>query len=88
MIGGRLASVAPSLGWNAQLPSIDLRLRVDGDRVRAGTRIRARNAGEPLRAAIDFARRRGDGRAYLRAEPADLADWSPLLRYAGVRVDG
>lgn len=88
VIGGRLAIVAPSLGWNAQLPSIDLRLRVDGDRVRAGTRIRARNDGEPLRAAIDFDRRRGDGRAYLRAEPADLADWSPLLRYAGVRVDG
>lgn len=88
VIGGRLAIVAPSLGWNAQLPHIDLRLRVDGDRVRAGTRIRARSDGEPLRAAIDFDRKRGNGRAYLRADPADLADWSPLLRYAGVRVDG
>lgn len=87
VIDGRLAIVAPSLGWNVQLPHIDLRLRVDGPRVRAGTRIRARDGGEPLNVAVDFDRKRGDGRAYLRADPADLTEWSPLLRYAGVRVD-
>ena len=87
VIDGRLAIQAPSLGWDARLPHIDLRLRVDGERVRAGTRIRANDNGAPLRAAIDFNRKRGDGRAYLRADPADLADWSALLRHAGVRLD-
>lgn len=87
VIDGRLAIVAPSLGWNTQLPHIDLRLRVDGDRVRAGTRIRARDGGEPLQVAVDFDRKRGNGRAYLRANPANLADWSSLMRYAGVRID-
>lgn len=87
VIDGQLAVVAPSLGWDIQLPHIDLRLRVEGDRVRAGMRMRAREAGDPVNVAVDFDRSRGGGRAYLRADPASLADWSPLLRYAGVRID-
>ncbi|KAF1715460.1 TIGR02099 family protein [Pseudoxanthomonas sangjuensis] len=86
VVGGRLAIVAPALGWNVQLPKIDLRLRVDGGRVRAGARVLAREGGKPLQAALDFDRERGDGRAYLRGRPLDLADWSPLLAWAGVRL--
>lgn len=86
VIGGRLAIVAPSLGWNVQLPKIDLRLRVDGGRVRVGARVLAREGGKPLQAALDFDRELGDGRAYLQGQPIDLADWSPLLAWAGVRV--
>ncbi|HEY4555664.1 MAG TPA: hypothetical protein VIG68_04435, partial [Lysobacter sp.] len=38
IIGGRLTVLAPALGIDAGLPRVDLRLRVDGDRVRSGVR--------------------------------------------------
>ena len=84
VIDGRLAIVAPSLGWNIQVPDIDLRLRVQGDRVRAGTRAWIRQDAAPLNVAVDFDRKAGDGRAYLDVAAEDIGAWSPLLRYAGV----
>ncbi len=87
VINGQLAVLAPSLGWNLRLPQIDLRLRVEKNRVRAGLRARAREAGAPVRLALDFDRDSGDGRAYLEAIGADLAAWGSLLQYAGVRVE-
>lgn len=92
VIDAKLALIAPSLGIDARLPKVDVRLRVDGDRVRAGARAWARTgSGEnaaPVDAMIDFDRKRGDGRAYFAAKRADLSVWSPLLRYAGMTVDG
>ena len=38
VIGGRLGVHAPALGVDTTLPRIDLRLRVDGDRLRVGVR--------------------------------------------------
>ncbi|MEO8366855.1 MAG: YhdP family protein [Pseudoxanthomonas sp.] len=87
VIGGKLAVLAPSLGWNVNLPRIDLRLRVDGDRVRAGTRAWIRTDGIPVQAAFDFDRGNGDGRAYVDTQVADIAAWAPLLRYAGVTAE-
>ncbi|RYZ74543.1 MAG: TIGR02099 family protein [Lysobacteraceae bacterium] len=87
VIGGRLTVRAPSLGWNVSLPRIDLRLRVDGDRVRAGTRVWSRVDGTPVQASFDFDRSSGDGRAYADTREADIADWSPLLRHAGVAAE-
>ncbi|WP_394696677.1 YhdP family protein [Pseudoxanthomonas japonensis] len=84
VIDGKLAIVAPSLGWDIRLPEIDLRLRVDGDRVRAGTRAWIRKDAAPLNVAVDFDRKAGDGRAYLDVSAEDIGAWSPLLRYAGV----
>lgn len=84
VIGGRLAIVAPSLGWDIRLPKIDLRLRVQGDRVRAGTRAWIRTDAAPLNVAVDFDRKAGDGRAYLDVAADDIGAWAPLLRYAGV----
>lgn len=87
VIGGKLSLQAPSLGWDVSLPRIDLRLRVDGDRVRAGTRAWMRTDGTPLQVAFDFDRKSGDGRAYLDTQAADLAEWASVLRYAGVAVE-
>lgn len=84
VIDGRLAIIAPSLGWDIRLPEIDLRLRVQGDRVRAGTRAWIRKDAAPLNVAVDFDRKAGDGRAYLDVAAEDIGAWSPLLRYAGV----
>ena len=90
VIGGRLHVVAPSLGMDATVPRIDLRLRVQGDRVRSGLRAwmqADRNCKAcTLDAVLDFDRKRGDGRAYAGALKADLAAWAPLLHVMGVEV--
>ncbi|MGN6512728.1 MAG: YhdP family protein, partial [Lysobacteraceae bacterium] len=64
---GKLAIVAPALGIDARVPKIDLRLRVDGARVRAGLRAWMRPGHSPLDAVVDFDRKTGDGRAYAGA---------------------
>ena len=87
VIGGRLRLDAPSLGLDAELPRIDLRLRVDGGRVRAGARAWVDNAAPPLTAVLDFQRQRGDGSAWLGA-PSALAAWAPLLHFGGINVRG
>ncbi|XIG26400.1 YhdP family protein [Lysobacter enzymogenes] len=92
VIGAKLAVVAPSLGLDARVPKIDLRLRVNGDRVRAGARAWPSAGADgapsaPLDVVLDFDRKRGDGRAYAGAVRADLAGWSPLLKIAGIRID-
>src|SRR5688572_23400893 len=87
VIGGRLHVVAPSLGIDATVPRIDLRLRVEGDRVRTGMRAWMRPNVSPLDAVLDFDRKRGDGRAYAGAREADLAVWSPLLHLVGVQAE-
>ncbi|MGS1078484.1 YhdP family protein [Pseudoxanthomonas beigongshangi] len=87
IIDGRLAIDAPSIGWQLQVPDIDMRLRVNGDRVRVGARARIRADSAPLNVAVDFDRRKGDGRAYAEVTAADIGAWSPLLRYAGVVAD-
>lgn len=87
VIDGKLSVLAPALGWNLQVPKIDLRLRVDGGRVRVGTRAWIRKEGAPVQVAFDFDRSSGDGRAYLDAQAIDMAEWASLLRYAGVTAE-
>lgn len=86
VIDAELSVLAPSLGWHVKVPEVDLRLRVDGNRVRAGAHAWARSGGEPLRASLEFDRSSGDGRGYVDAGGVDLSDWSALLRYAGVSL--
>jgi uncharacterized protein (TIGR02099 family) len=88
VVGGKLTVIAPDLGIDARLPRVDVRLRVDGDRVRAGVRAWARTGSSPVEAALDFSREDGDGRAYLGARRADLSAWTSLLHGAGVTVAG
>jgi len=88
VIDGKLSVMAPMLGIEASIPKVDLRLRVDGDRVRAGVRAWPRIGAAPLDAALDFDRKRGDGQAYAGARRMDLAAWSSLLQLAGVSVEG
>ena len=88
VIGGRLAVRAPSLGIDAVLPRVDVRVQVQGDRIRAGLRAWITTDAAPLDAVLDFDRRSGDGRAYAGTRRADFAAWSPLLRVAGVQAIG
>lgn len=86
VIGGRLRLDAPSLGLDAELPRIDLRLRVDGTRLRAGARAWIATDAAPVTAVLDFQRQRGDGTAWIAAAPADLSAWSALLHFGGIDV--
>ncbi|MCL7713532.1 YhdP family protein [Stenotrophomonas mori] len=86
VIGGRLRVDAPSLGLDAELPRIDLRLRVDGGRLRAGVRGWIDTGAAPVTAVLDFQRRQGDGVAWIAAAPADLSAWATLLRFDGVTL--
>jgi uncharacterized protein (TIGR02099 family) len=88
VIGGKLAVIAPGLHIDVRLPRVDVRLRVDGNRVRAGARAWMRTDSTPVQAAFDFDRQRGDGSAYAAAKQVDLAVWSPLLHLAGVAAEG
>ncbi|MQS42302.1 TIGR02099 family protein [Xanthomonas translucens pv. translucens] len=87
VIDGQLALHAPELGVDARLPKIDLRLRVDDDRLRVGAQGWIDPQQAPLTAVLDMDRRRGTGQAYVAARPAELAGWSGLLQAGGIRVD-
>lgn len=88
VIGGQLTVDAPAFAPETTLPRIDLRLQVDGARVRAAARAWIDPAAEPLDLALDLDRHQGDGRAYVAALQADVGAWAPLLRAAGAAVDG
>ena len=84
VIGGRLSVDAPALGLSAQLPRVDLRLRVDDARVRAGLRAWAGAGSAPLDVSLVLDRASGDGRLHAGSADADLAAWSRWLHVAGV----
>lgn len=89
VIDGKITVIAPNLGIDARIPRINLRLRVDGPRVRAGVRAWPSvnvpgAASSPLDTVLDFDRIKGDGRAYMGTRRADLSAWGSLLQVAGV----
>lgn len=86
VVGGKLRVQAPSIGLQASLPRIDLRVRVNGSRVQVGGRSWMDPARAPLTAILDMDRHRGDGSAYVEADPADLGAWSSVLRFAGIKL--
>ncbi|WP_045737052.1 YhdP family protein [Xanthomonas sp. MUS 060] len=88
VIGGRLAVSAPSLGVAVQVPKIDMRLRVNGDRLRVGVQGWSDLRQTPLTAVLNIDRQRGSGRLYVAVKPTDLAVWSGLLHVAGIQVQG
>ena len=87
VIGGRLTVDAPSLGIEATLARIDLRLQVDADRVRSAARAWIDEDAAPVQLALDLDRHSGHGRAHAAIVDADLGAWAPLLRHAGVGVE-
>lgn len=78
LVQARLQLSVPSLQWQARLPQVDLRLRVQGDRLRVGTRAWIDPAAAPLEGVLDLSRSRGDGQFYVQARPTDFAAWAPL----------
>ncbi len=91
VIDGKLAVIAPRLGIDAQIPRIDLRLQVSGNRVRVGVRawpeVGAGVVAQPIDAMLDLDRDSGDGEVYAGARKVDLGQWASLLHLMGVSVD-
>lgn len=80
----RLRVLAPELGVDMRLPRIDLRMRVDGPRVRVGAMGWLRENGKPFNAAIDFDRVNGNGKVYAGTLSADLSELAKDLHVAGI----
>ena len=80
----RLRVLAPELGIDVAVPRIELRMRVDGERIRGGARAWLRAGSTPLAAALDFDRSSGDGRVYAGTRKADLAEFADSLHVAGI----
>lgn len=76
--GGVLVVDAPGIGVQARLDEVDLRLRVDDDRVRASARAWMVPGASPLDIRAELDRHSGDARAWLGLLRADLAAWSEL----------
>ena len=83
VIDGVLAVDAPGLGLDARLHEVDLRLRVDGDRVRVAARAWMVPDASPIDITADLDRDSGDARAWLALRDADLSAWT-ALRAGGV----
>lgn len=84
----KLSIRAPRLQLVAELPRVDLRLRVDGDRLVAGVRAWARSGGAPLTAIADLQRGDWSGSLWAGGQDLQLREWSPLLAPSGLAVAG
>jgi uncharacterized protein (TIGR02099 family) len=84
----RLAVRSPAFRHDLQLPRVDLRLRVDGDQLRAGLAIWAQAGGRPLSAAVDLQRGTWSGELWAGGEALKLDEWSALLADTGLVVAG
>ncbi|GAB1408134.1 YhdP family protein [Thermomonas brevis] len=80
----RLHVSAPELGLSLRLPRIDLRLQVDGQRIRGGADAWLRESATPFEMALDLQRGSGDGRVYAGSRQADLAELAGALQVAGI----
>ncbi|QOW18905.1 TIGR02099 family protein [Lysobacter ciconiae] len=96
---GALTVLAPDLGLDLNVPRIDLRLRVQGDRVRAGLRAwpeelssatprdnRDDGRPAPVVAMLDFHRHGGAGRAYVGIDRAELQPLASVLDLHGITL--
>ena len=82
----RLHVLAPELGIDLRVPRIDLRLRVDGARVRAGARAWLRTGAVPLDVAGEMERATGNGRVYAGTRQANLGELAGAFDVAGVSL--
>lgn len=84
----RLQVSSPALDAPLELERVDLRLRVGGDRVRAGVRAWAGAGSAPLSAVADLERGPWTGRLWAGGERLDLMAWSGLLADTGLVLAG
>lgn len=79
---------APGLAIDRDIPRVDLRMRVGGDRIRGGMRAWSRAGGTPLNLAVDLQRGHWSGSLWAGIQDGELADWADLLAATGIRPAG
>src|SRR3546814_17764788 len=72
VIGGKLRIEAPALGILAQLPRIDMRLRVEDERVRIGMHAWKQTEAATLAARVAYGREDGKGSGNRNAKQVHL----------------
>ena len=82
----RLHVQSQPLGIDRRIEQVDLRLRVDGQRVRLGMHGHLAEQAPPLQLVADLDRGRGDGQLWLGSRGLPLAALQPLLRLHGAEV--
>lgn len=80
----RLRVLAPELGVDLRVPRVDVRLRVNGPRLRAGAQAWLQGDRAPVDVVVDFDRAVGDGRIFAGSPQADLRALSGAFAIAGV----
>ena len=83
----QLALQAPALHLDARVPRVDLRMRVDRDRLLAGANVWSRINSAPMSVVLDFQRGSRNGEIWAGGSALTLTDWAPLLAAAGLRPD-
>lgn len=84
----KLVVRSPAFKRELLLPRVDLRLRVSGDRLKAGVQAWAVPKGTPMTAVVDLDRGTWSGQLWAGGESLRLDDWSPLLADTGLVVAG
>ncbi len=84
----RLVVRSPAFRRELSLPRVDLRLRVNGARLKAGLQAWAVDRGTPMTAVVDLDRGTWSGQLWAGGKALKLDDWSPLLADTGVVVSG
>jgi len=79
---------SPSFQRELSLPRVDLRLRISGERLKAGVQAWAIVQGKPMTAVVDLDRGTWSGQLWAGGEALRLDDWSPLLADTGMVVAG
>lgn len=82
----RLSIVSQRHGWNAQLPRVDLRMRVSGSRLRVGVSAWVDEAVQPLDAVLDWRRDEESGLLWIGGRELALERWTRTFPIQGVRL--
>ncbi len=80
----RLVVRSPRLKLNVALPRVDLRIRVDGARLRGGAAVWSDAASAPLTAVLDLERHKANGVLWVGGDGLVLPHWASVMAAAGV----
>ena len=84
LVQARLRVLAPELGVDLRAPRIDVRMQVNGPRLRVGAQAWLPRATEPIEGVLDFNRNSGDGRVYAGSRRLDLGTLAGAFAVIGV----
>lgn len=80
----RLVVRSPRLKLDVALPRVDLRIRVNGARLRGGAAVWSDQRSAPLTAVLDLERHQANGVLWVGGNGLVLPHWAPVLAAAGV----